>query len=44
MTTTWINREATRGLLLVALISVMVALLVHNPWVKAGLLAWEVLP
>ena len=41
---TWPGQALSAALIGVAVLTILVALFVHNPWIKAGVLAWEVLP
>ncbi len=40
----WSDKTVTFALISVGIFTILVALKIHNTWVKAGVLAWEILP
>jgi hypothetical protein len=41
---TWTDSGISAALLALGVVTILVALFVKNRWIKAGILAWEVLP
>jgi hypothetical protein len=40
----WSDRAITFALISVGIATILVALKIHNQWIKASVLAWEILP
>jgi len=40
----WPSESLSAALVGVAILTIVIAVFIHNPWLKAGVLAYEVLP
>ncbi len=40
----WSDKALTFALISLGIFTIFVALDIHNQWIKAGVLAWEILP